>query len=48
MIFGFHHEDKEEIIESGDHDLGVILLRIPINLFSLSEDYQKKVSYVCS
>ena len=41
MIFGFHYEDMEEIIESGDRQIGVVLLKIPINLFTLAEDFEK-------
>ena len=38
MILGFNNEDKKEIIESGEQRIGVMLLRIPINLFSLSQE----------
>ena len=38
VMFGFHNEGMKEIDESGDHELGVKSLRIPINLFTLAED----------
>ena len=41
MIFGFHYEGMEEIIESGDRQIGVVLLKIPINLFTLAENFEK-------
>ena len=37
-MFSFHYEGMENIIESGDHQIEVMSLRIPINLFTLAED----------
>ena len=41
MILGFRYEGMEEIIESGDYQIKVMQLRIPINLFALSVDSKK-------
>ena len=37
-MFGFHYEGMQGIIESGDCQTGVMLLKIPINLGTLAED----------
>lgn len=37
-MFGFHYEGMQGIIESGDCQTGVMLLKIPINLGTLVED----------
>ena len=44
MILGFNNEDTKDIIESGGYLIRIMLLRIPINLFSKElEDSKKKV-----
>ena len=41
MIFGFHYEGMDEIIESGDRQIRMMLLKIPMDLFTLAEDPKK-------
>ena len=41
MIFGFHYEGMEEITETGDRQIKVMVLKIPINLFTLAADSNK-------
>ena len=44
MIFGVHYEGMQGIIESGDCQAGVMLLKIPINLGTLAKDSKEPES----
>ena len=40
-MLGFNGEDKTEVIASGEHYSKMMLLKIPVNLLSLKEDYKQ-------